>query len=779
MFNTKLETIPYTFYIRFSVYIIVYNEYSLPLENKSTYMIKHFYRVGRNGSICCFESAKITLRSYIIRQFHVSLHVSSIPINSESTIVSNNISKFPKTIKSTDQFQDSEFVTSVDNNNEGEVTTIDATNSIVLRKYQQECLDAINHKLAIEKSKRVAISIATGGGKTVVFCMAIPKILQIPRFNDVEMDKNCNGILILVHRRELATQTIKTVQKLKIVDEDRIFLDMGKSSLDYNKTFHDDRPFIIVGSVPTLARSDCFRLQNYRNERFKAVIVDECHHSVSESYLKIFRQMDCTKKSENGPFLLGFTATMARADKAPLKQVFDEIVFQKNISSLIEANHLCDFDWQRVELGLNLDEVDVRGGDFRLESLSEHVNTNEINIIVLKTYLKMVSENPNNFKSLLGFCVSVQHMKDLSQLFRENNVNAQYVSGETKSSERDAIVTDFKTGKIQVLFNCGVFTEGTDIPNIDSIFLLRPTKSKPLLIQMVGRGLRLHKCKEKLIITDFVDSKSVGLTITSTLNGKPDVISLMRGMEHSGFKHRDHSLPGEIEYLKFTNFKSFEMLDEKNNVSQKSFPYMLLKEMKNLNKKEGLNYWTQVKYNTWAIPCGYKSYVKVEIEKDLKYRFSYCFTKVGFKDTTKLIVNKISESEDFQEALSDAKTYINDHEFIKEEVVKYQNKVHNMKNQKMTKAQRTFIFKTVNDIVQRNQTYALDPVKFFEQFSLKLDQMTRWEASEIIFGYTVSRTQSIILWIRNTFLKNKKMRELITKESVLKHRKEKMDDTWF
>lgn len=742
-------------------------------------MLRQFYRVGRTREVACLTVTKNLLKLYITRPFHISYHVSNIQLTNEANKESNNVPGFSGQQTLITHLKDTEFVTELDGNGEGEVTTIDATNSIVLREYQQECLDAIHHKLAIEKGKRVAISIATGGGKTVVFCMSIPTILEIPRFNDPDIDEHCNGILVLVHRRELATQTIKTIQKLKIVDDDRIFLDMGKNALDYSRTFDDNRPFIIVGSVPTLARSDCSRLQNYTNERFKAVIVDECHHSVSESYLKIFRQMDCTKKSENGPLLLGFTATMARADKTPLKLVFDEIVFQKNISSLIKDNHLCDFDWQRVELGLNLSEVGIRGGDFRLESLSEHVNTDEINIIVLKTYLKMVNEKPNNFKSLLAFCVSVQHMKDLSQLFRENGINAQYVSGETKPSERDNIVNDFKTGKIKVLFNCGVFTEGTDIPNIDSIFLLRPTKSKPLLIQMVGRGLRLHKGKEKLIITDFVDSKSVGLTITSTLNGKPDVISLIGGMEQSGFNHRDSMLPGEIEYLKFTNFKSIEMLDEEKNMSQKSLPYLLLKEMKKLNAREGFNYWTQVKYNTWAMSCGYKSYVKVEIEKNNRYIFSYCFTKVGFKDTTKLIVNKISESEDFQTALTDAKKYINDHTFIKDEVIKYQNKAHNMKTQKVTKAQHSFIFKTVDDIVQKNQTHALDPAKFLEQLTLKLDQLTRWDASEIIFGYTVSRSQSIILWIRNTFLKNKKMRESITKESVLKLRKDRLDDPWF
>lgn len=652
--------------------------------------------------------------------------------------------------------------------------SIDTSTSIGLREYQKECIDTIIHTLSSGKEHRIAISIATGGGKTVIFSMAIPRILEIPRF---EGDTS-NGVLILVHRRELASQTIKTIQNLNIVDDDRIFLDMGKNKIDPSRTFNDPRPFVIVGSVPTLARVNCARLSEYRLDRLKAVIVDECHHAVSASYKALFEKLGCSKENndETGPFLLGFTATMARADKVPLKKVFDKIVFQKHIASLIEENHLCDFEWSQVKIGLNLQDVEVRGGDFQIESLSKHVNTTEINIIILKTYLKLKQQYPDNMKSLLVFCVNVEHMQNLSHLFRENGINAQYVSGETKSSARDKIVADFKNGDIPVLFNCGVFTEGTDIPNIDSIFLLRPTKSKPLLIQMIGRGLRLSTNKEKLLVLDFVDSKSVGLSLSSTLGGKPDVISLMGSLGGTGFNHRDELLPADVDYIKFTNYKGLEMLYAKEK-RKKPQPYELLKHMKAKNRTGYLPIFTQIKFDTWACSAGNKSYFKVEITKEGKYQASYAFRKQNFEKYT-LVINKLVVDDNIETIWDAINAEINKYEFISEEINTIIQRENNMRQQAITKSQSDFIGRIVPPVVESTQSYALDYVKFLTLFSKKLEGMSRLAAYQLIFSYTLAKKQAVMLWLKENFLKNKEQRALITKDSVLKEKQEQIDGGW-
>ncbi|GMF86617.1 unnamed protein product [[Candida] boidinii] len=147
-------------------------------------------------------------------------------------------------------------------------------------------------------------------------------------------------------------------------------------------------------------------------------------------------------------------------------------------------------------------------------------------------------------------------MVDLSHLFRINGVNAQYVTGNTTKLEREKILNDFKKGLIPVLFNCGVFTEGTDIPNIDSIFMLRPTKSKPLLIQMLGRGLRLHHEKEKCFIVDFVDASETGIQLDPSLKGTDN--SALSGLfpnENAVPKAQDPDTSAEIDYIEISNFE--------------------------------------------------------------------------------------------------------------------------------------------------------------------------------------------------------------------------------
>lgn len=720
------------------------------------------------------------LGSVFARTFHVSKqnetkHLEHLTAVSDEQL---GVLKAPKKVKIKSDLRADIIESSQSQNlniiDGDEPTSVKIPDSILLRDYQHECIESIIDNLSQTPTPKIGVSIATGGGKTVIFSMTIPKILKLSRFEG----DTANGILILVHRRELANQTIKTIQNLNIWDGNRIFLDMGKNKIDPRKVFGDPRPFIIIGSVPTLARSKCSRLSEYETKRIKAVIVDECHHAVSESYKNIFKVMNCSKdvvdNNRDSPYLVGFTATMARSDKVPLKEVFDKIVFQKNIASLITENHLCDFDWMKVQLGMNLDNVAVSGGDFRLDSLAEHVNTEEVNVIVLKTYLKMKSQYPKNMKSLLVFCVNVQHMQDLSTLFRMNDINAQYVSGETKPSERDRIVTDFKSGKVEVLFNCGVFTEGTDIPNIDSIFLLRPTKSKPLLIQMVGRGLRLATGKEKLLVTDFVDNKSLGLTITSTLNGKHDVINLLGSASGGRFNNGDIVLPGDMEYIKFTNYKWLDMLYEKPN----SNLYQLKKSIKQWNTSGTSNTWTQVKYNTWATSCGIKSYFKITRQESAELQLTYCMTKIDYQNTHKLINVPIAAEFDFAKIQQAFNQYMLDHEAIKNIVDSLMYKEKAMKLQKLTSSQAKFIRNTITNFILKSKSSAFDEAKFFIQLEEMLKGMSRWEAYEIIFGYTISKNQYLMLWIKKTFLNNKEKRKLITKDTILKERQNLVDDGW-
>ena len=154
-------------------------------------------------------------------------------------------------------------------------------------------------------------------------------------------------------------------------------------------------------------------------------------------------------------------------------------------------------------------------GDFQAKGLSKAVNTPQTNEITVRAWLSCAKDR----KSTLVFCVDHAHLSALTDEFRKYGVDARYVTGETAKIKRSERLDAFKNGVYPVMLNCGVFTEGTDIPNIDCVLLARPTRSRNLLVQMIGRGMRLHPGKEDCHVIDMVASLEAGVISTPTLFG--------------------------------------------------------------------------------------------------------------------------------------------------------------------------------------------------------------------------------------------------------------------
>jgi ATP-dependent helicase IRC3 len=183
---------------------------------------------------------------------------------------------------------------------------------------------------------------------------------------------------------------------------------------------------------------------------------------------------------------------------------------------MIEEKWLSDVIFTTVQTKADLTQVRAgANGDFQTSALSSAINTNETNEIVVKAWLAKARER----KSTLVFCIDLNHVSSLTAKFREYGIGAQFVTGDTPKKLRSARIDAFRNGEFPVLLNCGVFTEGTDIPNIDCVLLARPTKSRNLLVQMIGRGMRLHKGKENCHIIDLVAALSTGVVSTPTLFG--------------------------------------------------------------------------------------------------------------------------------------------------------------------------------------------------------------------------------------------------------------------
>jgi ATP-dependent helicase IRC3 len=271
---------------------------------------------------------------------------------------------------------------------------------------------------------------------------------------------------------------------------------------------------ITVASIQSIVSGD--RMSKFNPSLFKLVLVDEAHHIVAPGYMRTLDYFGLSKAQPSSPALVGVSATMSRFDGLRLGAAIDQIVYHKDYIDMIGEKWLSDVTFTTVQSKVDISRVRKgANGDFQPGELSQAVNNEQTNQITVRSWLAKAGSR----KSTLVFCVDLAHVAGLTNTFRKHGINAQFVTGDTPKLERSARLESFRKGEFPVLVNCGVFTEGTDIPNIDCVLLARPTKSRNLLVQMIGRGMRLHPGKKDCHIIDMVASLETGIITTPTLFG--------------------------------------------------------------------------------------------------------------------------------------------------------------------------------------------------------------------------------------------------------------------
>lgn len=472
-----------------------------------------------------------------------------------------------------------------------------------LRGYQEECIQSV--LTAVKNGhKRVGISLATGAGKTVVFTQLIDRLTPV--------SKHATKTLILAHRRELVEQA--TRHCTNAYPDKTVEVEMGN-------THATGRADITVASIQSITSGD--RISKFDPKLFKLVLVDEAHHIVAPGYLHTLAHFGLDKKTASSPLLVGVSATFSRFDGLRLGSAIDEIVYHKDYVDMIGEKWLSDVIFTTIRSTADLSNVkNAPNGDFQSSELSSVVNTAAINELTVRSWLARARER----KSTLVFCVDLAHVSGLTQAFRHHGIDARFVTGNTPKLDRGERLDAFKKGEYPVLVNCGVFTEGTDIPNIDCVLLARPTRSRNLLVQMIGRGMRLYPGKENCHIIDMVSSLETGIVTTPTLFGldpselvEGASVGYMRALEAraadteldeareeevpigAGSNPSDANLDGHVTFVEYDSV--FDLISDTSNE----------KRIRALSK----NAWVYVGQDRYVL-CGPKgTYIRLEkMEKE-------------------------------------------------------------------------------------------------------------------------------------------------------------------
>lgn len=313
---------------------------------------------------------------------------------------------------------------------------------------------------------RTLLVLPTGTGKTIVFS----KIIE-------ELVRRGERVLVMAHRGELLEQAAD-----KLEHATGLGCAVEKAQESCLGSFFR----VTVGSVQTLMQPK--RLALFSESYFDTIIVDEAHHCAADSYQRILDHFKDAK-------VLGVTATPDRADMKNLGTVFDSLAFEYTLPKAIREGYLSKIKAQTIPLQLDLRSVGVQAGDFKTSELGS----------ALDPYLEQIAEEMRTYckgRKTVVFLALVKTSQKFTDLLNERGIKAVEVNG--SSEDRKEILQDFDAGKYDVLCNSMLLTEGWDCPSVDCIVILRPTKSRSLYCQMVGRGTRLSPGKTHLLLLDFL-----------------------------------------------------------------------------------------------------------------------------------------------------------------------------------------------------------------------------------------------------------------------------------
>ncbi len=337
-----------------------------------------------------------------------------------------------------------------------------------LRDYQEE---AINNLAKMrENGETIALLYhATGIGKTVT----------------ATTDAKAVGgkTLFLVNSLKLADQACNTFEKL--------WNEASRGYFTGQKKEADKQ--VLFATIQTM----CRHLIDFEPDHFDYIIVDECHHAAAKSYQQIFSYF-------KPKFILGLSATPERTDGEDILELFQNVAHKMDLETAVKSEILASVRCIRIKTDIDLSNVRISGVWYNAQDLESKLFVPERNKLLVETYINYV-----NGKKTVIFCASVAHANEIAQNLKEAGVRAEAVSASVNVNERNKILEEYENGDISVLCACDLLNEGWDSPKTEVLFMARPTMSKVLYMQQLGRGTIKCEGKEDLLVFDFVDNANM------------------------------------------------------------------------------------------------------------------------------------------------------------------------------------------------------------------------------------------------------------------------------
>ncbi len=344
--------------------------------------------------------------------------------------------------------------------------------------YQQDILDAVDAERVIHDRHRNLVVAATGTGKTVIAALDYRRLCSAA-------NSNRPSLLFIAHRKEILEQSLRTYRE--------VLADASFGEL-YVAGTRPDRWQHVFASVQSL---NSFGVDAIPPEAFDIVVIDEFHHAAATTYRSILDHLHPRE-------LLGLTATPERADGIDVRSYFDgRTAAELRLWDALGADLLCPFHYFAVADGTDLSRLTWVRGSYDERELSNLYTGNRARALLVLREVRDKVLQPGMMRAL-GFCVDVAHAEYMAAVFTDAGVPAMAVSGSTPQGERERALHDLRNGRLNVLFSAEVFNEGLDLPDIDTILMLRPTASATIFLQQLGRGLRRTADKAVVTVLDFV-----------------------------------------------------------------------------------------------------------------------------------------------------------------------------------------------------------------------------------------------------------------------------------